>query len=163
MPTSERTIPVREKLLSERPGFVRRFHLVYFEDEVKKELTFYIQPGMYEDGRLGEIFITGSYQNDLIRGALDSMAMMLSLGLQHGVPLQTMTAKLRHNAFGPAGLTGDPEFRRCTSVFDLIAQYLDAKFPGGRYVAGQPETVAEPAAAAEQPPAAEPELAKTGT
>lgn len=148
MPTNDvRSTPVREKLSSERPGFIRRFHLVYFEKDeetgkdVKKELTFYLQPGMYEDGRLGEIFIVGEKQGDFIRGALDALATMISLGLQHGVPLKTITAKLRGNTFGPSGLTGDQEFRRCTSVFDLIAQYLDAKFPDGVYVGAQ-----EPAA-----------------
>jgi ribonucleoside-diphosphate reductase alpha chain len=147
MPTSEKDIPVREKLSSERPGFTRRFNLVYFEDNdkgerVKKELTFYIKTGLYDDGRLGEIFITCTYKDDFIRGAMDAMATMVSLGLQHGVPLKTITEKLRHNTFGPSGLTGDQEFRRCTSVFDLIAQYLDAKFPNGKLI-GMPEA-AEP-------------------
>lgn len=143
MPTSdERSIPVREKLSEERPGFVRRFHLIYFEDDVKKDLTFYLQPGMYDDGRLGEVFITGERQGDFMRGALDALAVMISISLQHGVPLKTITAKLRGNTFGPSGLTGDPEFRRCTSVFDLIAQYLDATFPDGLY-----KGVAQPAAA----------------
>jgi len=162
MPTSEKDIPVRQKLLSERPGFTRRFNLVYFEDSdkgerVKKELTFFIKTGMYDDGRLGEIFITCSYQDGFIRGALDSMAIMMSMALQNGVPLQQLTEKLRWCTFGPSGLTGDPEFRRCTSVFDLIAQYLDAKFPNGRY-GGMPVAEEQPSNVVELNP-----VAKTGT
>ena len=140
MPTvEERIVPVREKLPDERPSFIRRFHIQYFETDeetgvkTKRDLKFYIQPGMYEDGRLGEVFIKGEKQGGLISGALDAMAMVISIGLQHGVPLQLLTAKLRNNRFGPSGLTGDSEFRSCTSIFDLIAQYLDRTFPDGCY------------------------------
>lgn len=146
---SERPELMREKLDSVRPSIVRRFHLHYFETDddtgiqVKKELKFYIRPGMYADGRIGEIFIDGDKQGGLIKGAMDAMATVMSIALQHGVPLQSLTAKLRGATFGPSGLTGDAEFRRCSSVFDLIAQYLDAKFPNGR-LAGVPEPAVEP-------------------
>lgn len=139
MSTSERPQPVREALPSERPSFTRRFNLVYFEDDentgkrAKKELTIYIQPGMYSDGRLGEVFLKGAKQGEMLSGALDVAAMMLSLGLQHGIPLQSLTAKLRNTRSGPGGLTGDKEYHSCTSVWDLIAQYLDRTFPDGVY------------------------------
>jgi ribonucleoside-diphosphate reductase alpha chain len=139
MSTNERP-PVRESLPVERPSLTKRFNLVYFVDDemtherVKQELTFYVQPGMYSDGRIGEVFIRGAKQGGLISGALDAIAMMISIGLQHGIPLQVLTSKLRHHQFGPGGLTGDPEFRTCSSMFDLIAQYLDSRFPGGVYL-----------------------------
>lgn len=136
--------PVRDKLPVERAGLVRRFHIVYFEDDevtgkqVRRDLKFYIQPGLYPDGRLGEILIKGEKQGGMISGALDAMATMISISLQHGVPLASLTCKLRGCMFGPSGLTGDQEFPRCTSMFDLIAQYLDKRFPDGKYV-GQKE------------------------
>lgn len=139
MSTSERVAVLREKLDDERPGFIRRFHLKYIDKdeetgkEVIKDLKFYIQPHMYTDGRIGEVFIKGEKQGGLISGALDAMATMISLGLQHGVPLQLITAKLRNNKFGPAGFTGDQEYHSCSSMFDLIAQYLDRTFPDGKF------------------------------
>jgi ribonucleoside-diphosphate reductase alpha chain len=144
MPTSERP-PVREKLPSERPGFTRRFSVNYLVPDpanagkmISQELTFYVQPHMYDDGRLAEVFIKGAKQGELLSGALDMMATMISIGLQYGIPLQLITSKLRNHRFGPGGFTGDPEFHSCTSVFDLIAQYLDKKFPDGRLISAEP-------------------------
>jgi len=125
----------RETLPGERNAFTRKFVIRYIdENEAKCELKFYVLAGMYEDGRLGEIFIRGDRVGSFITGALDALAMTISLGLQHGVPLNVFTAKLRHNRFGPSGFTGDPDFPSCTSAFDLIAQYLDRKFPDGKLV-----------------------------
>jgi ribonucleoside-diphosphate reductase alpha chain len=77
---------------------------------------------------------------DLITGALDALAMSMSIGLQHGVPLELFTSKLRGlHGFGPHGFTGDAEYVSCTSLFDLVAQYLTKTFPNGRYL--NPHTV----------------------
>jgi hypothetical protein len=150
MPT-DRIGTVREKLPAVRASWVRRFSLIYFEDIVsedgavlaehaRRELKFYIQPSIYEDGRLGEIFISTNKQGGLISGALNVMAIMISIGLQHGVPLLMITEKLRGQNFGPSGWTGDKEFPNCTSLFDLVAQYLDAKFPNGVFIGTAPKT-----------------------
>lgn len=139
MPTSERVSqPVREKLPGTRPSFVRRFHIRYVEDDetgkkVAKELKFYLQPGMYDDGRLGELLIRGDKEGGLLSGALNALGTMISLNLQHGVPLKLIIEHLRHQKFGPSGFTGDQEFKSCSSLFDLIAQYLQARFPDGKY------------------------------
>lgn len=128
---------MRESLPSERSSMTRRFNLKYMEtdetngNETMKDLSFYLTAGMYPDGRLGEVFIRGEKMGGLISGSLDSMSMMLSVALQHGVPMEAMTSKLRSCKFGPSGRTGDPEFRTCTSVFDLIAQWLERTFPNG--------------------------------
>jgi hypothetical protein len=131
----------RERLSPERLGFTRKFKIMYVEPEEEarephlrevKTLKFYVQVGLYEDGRLGEIFIHGDKIGGLVSGALDALAMIVSVALQHGIPLQDLTNKLRHHQFGPSGMTGDPDFPTCSSMFDLLAQWLDRKFPNGR-------------------------------
>lgn len=134
----------------ERFSITKRFELRYVDTDrvTKRVLKLYLTAGMQEDTSIGELFIKAedrradhvddtSDENrervtPLTVGALDALAMTISVGLQHGVPLQTLTSKLRHNNFGPNGFTGDPEIRSYTSVFDLIAQWLDLKFPDGK-------------------------------
>lgn len=98
-------------------------------------VKFYVTAGMYPDHRLGEIFIRGDKMGEVMTGALDVVATMVSIGLQHGVPFSIIIEKLRGTrGFGPDGFTGDPEFPKCSSLFDLLAQWLTKTFPDGKYV-----------------------------
>lgn len=143
MPTSEtRTNPVREKLPGERATINRRFRIVFTDDDpevpgkkLKYELKLYVIAGMYDDGRLGELFFRGEKLGTFMSGILDSMATTISIALQHGVPLQQLTSKYRGAKFGPAQQFGldDADFRSCTSPMDLIAQWLDLRFPDGKF------------------------------
>ena len=119
------------RLPNDRSGITRKFSLRYIDEQTKepRELKFYVTANTHPDGSVGEIFVKGDKVGGLISGALDALAMVISVGLQHGVPLHMITTKLRHNRFGPSGFTGDPEYPSCTSMFDLIAQWLQAKFP----------------------------------
>lgn len=119
---------------SERPSITRGFEVPIDEDSGEK-FKFYVIAGAYDDGRIAEIFIHTDRKNDqfssLLGGTLDALAMTISIGLQHGVPLEAYLAKLRHGQFGPRGETGDEVFPLCTSVFDLTAQWLAVTFPDG--------------------------------
>ena len=139
----------REKLDNERPGITKKFKILYTEDEVDerhaeadpskrevKALRFYVTANTYADGRLAEVFIRGDKIGGFLGGALDTWAIMFSMAMQHGIPMATITEKLRHQKFGPRGRTADKDFPSCTSMFDLIAQWLDRTFPDGRF-AGQ--------------------------
>jgi len=134
----------RERLPVERPSITRSFSVPYIDEEkMPQRFGFYVIAGLYDDNRLAEIFIYSNRKNDqlsgLLAGSLDTVATMISIGLQYGVPLATFTAKLRHNSFGPAGFTGDRQFHSCTSIFDLVAQWLDTTFPNGKF-GGEPPT-----------------------
>lgn len=85
--------------------------------------------GLYEDGAPGELFLFYDRPGSLERGYLDALACSISIGLQQGVPLSAYTAKLRGMRFGDGGFTGDPEFPSCTSMLDLLAKWLDSRFP----------------------------------
>ena len=121
--------PTRTPLEPIRYGTTRKFQIPYVHKDGKKDtLKLYITANTDEHGVLKEIFIKADKMGGLASGALDAVATMMSIGLQYGIPLDVLTSKLRNNKFGPSGFLGDPEFKSCTSPFDLIAQWLDKRF-----------------------------------
>lgn len=120
----------RKALPAERPSLVRRFELAYQHKNGDMDtMKFYFVVGMYADGTPAEVFVKADKTGTLAAGALDACAIMMSIALQHGIPLRALTEKLRGTRFGPSGFTKDPEIPSCTSPFDLLAQWLEKKFP----------------------------------
>jgi hypothetical protein len=105
------------------------FALALIEPREASRMKIYFIVGKYPDGRPGEIFIKADRSGSLAAGALDAVAIMMSIALQHGVPLRTLTDKLRHSRFEPEGYTRDPQFPTASSVVDLLAQWLTSIFP----------------------------------
>lgn len=88
----------------------------------------YLHPGMFPDGKLGELFITGNKQGSTIGGLMDGIAILTSLALQYGVPVESIVNKMKGTRFEPAGLTGNKEIPMASSVLDYIFRYLGRKF-----------------------------------
>lgn len=121
----------RHHLPDSRRSITRTFRIRYkHKDGSDDMMRLYLTAGTYDDGKLGELFIRCDRMGTMARGALDAVAVLTSLMLQYGIPLEVVTSKLRHTRFEPAGLTGDQEFKMCTSVLDLVAQWLEARFGG---------------------------------
>ena len=110
----------RLKLCDEREARTHKFKLGIEDDEIKV----YITPGIYSDGRLGEIFLRADRQGSLVRGLMASFATLVSIALQYGGPLDTLVSKVRHVRFEPARYTGKPPVRKASSMIDYIAQWL---------------------------------------
>ena len=89
------------------------------------EIDLYITAGYHDDGTLGEVFLSIGKQGSTLKGALDSFAIMLSMGLQFGVPLDSIVSKFEHVAFDPAGPTSNKEIPSCSSLVDYVAKWLD--------------------------------------
>jgi hypothetical protein len=77
-----------------------------------------------EDGSLGEVFATFGKDGSTTAGLMDLLSIAVSLGLQHGVPLETFVAKFRNQRFEPMGMTDDPDVPHTTSVGDYLARRL---------------------------------------
>jgi hypothetical protein len=58
--------------------------------------------GYYDDGRIGECFIDGAKAGSGMHAITHDAAMLLSLILQHGVPLSTVRRAVSRNADGKA-------------------------------------------------------------
>lgn len=88
----------------------------------------YITAGMYPDGNMGELFITIAKEGSTISGLMDALATTVSIALQHGVPLEAITKKMKFTRFEPFGFTGNPDIPSTTSVVDYVARWLELKF-----------------------------------
>ncbi len=91
----------------------------------------FLRTGEYADGRLGEIDIALPRENATVRGLADSFATAISLGLQHGVPLDAFVDAFTHLRFGPAGMVeNDPAVDHATSIPDYVFRSLAATYLG---------------------------------
>lgn len=115
--------PTRRRLPETRVSLTHKFKI--------NESKFYITVGLYEDGTPGEVFIkSGKAMGSFEHGILDGFSILLSIALQHGVPLKVIIGKLRTMRFEPSGITEskNQELRFAESVLDYIAKWLNLKF-----------------------------------
>jgi ribonucleoside-diphosphate reductase alpha chain len=111
----------RRRMDNERKSLTHKFQIGQHEG--------YVTAGMYEDGTLGEIFLSGiGKEGSTLRGMMDAWAIAVSMCLQHGVPLQTLAEKFSHMRFDPAGFTNNSEIRTAHSMPDYIMRWLISKF-----------------------------------
>ena len=89
----------------------------------------YITAGMYEDGTIGEIFLTDiGKEGSTLRGMMNSFATSISIALQYGVPLETLVQKFSYMRFDPEGITQNPEIPFAKSMPDYIMRWLASRF-----------------------------------
>ena len=85
----------------------------------------YIRTGQYEDGTLGEIFLDMHKEGAAFRSMMNSFAIAISLGLQHGVPLEEFVDAFTFVRFEPNGMVqGNPHIKMTTSLIDYIFREL---------------------------------------
>jgi len=111
---------VRKKLPRERKSTTVKMNIGGSE--------FYMTIGLYDDGKPGEVFFIANKQGSTVGGFIDCMASTISLALQYGVPLKTITNKFKATRFEPAGFTNDPDIHMATSFPDFVAKYLEKEF-----------------------------------
>jgi ribonucleoside-diphosphate reductase alpha chain len=113
--------PKRKRMPRERQSITHKFSIAGHEG--------YITAGMYEDGTLGEIFLTDiGKEGSTLRGLLNSFATSISIALQYGVPLETLVQKFSYMRFEPEGITQNPEIPFAKSMPDYIMRWLASRF-----------------------------------
>ena len=114
-------VPARHKMPVERHSITHKFSLGGHEG--------YITAGMYEDGQVGEIFLTDiGKEGSTIKGLMNAFATAISIGLQYGVPLETFVEKFSYIRFEPEGITKNPEIPFAKSLPDYIMRWLASRF-----------------------------------
>ena len=89
----------------------------------------YITAGKYEDGSVGEIFLTDiGKEGSTLAGMMNAFATAISIGLQYGVPLEVFVKKFSYMRFDPEGITGNPEIPFAKSMPDYIMRWLASRF-----------------------------------
>jgi ribonucleoside-diphosphate reductase alpha chain len=76
----------------------------------------------------GAINIKMSKQGSTMSGLMDTVSILVSMALQHEVPLEDMVEKLTYTRFEPAGWTNNSDIREATSIMDYIFQWLKIKY-----------------------------------
>ncbi len=113
--------PKRHRMPRERKSITHKFSLGGHEG--------YITAGMYEDGTVGEIFLTDiGKEGSTLRGMMNAFATAISISLQYGVPLETLVRKFSYMRFEPEGMTSNPEIPFAKSMPDYIMRWLASRF-----------------------------------
>jgi ribonucleoside-diphosphate reductase alpha chain len=113
--------PERRKMPQERESITHKFSIAGHEG--------YITAGRYEDGSLGEIFLTDiGKEGSTIKGMMNAFATAVSIGLQYGVPLEVFVKKFSYMRFEPEGITTNPEIPFAKSMPDYIMRWVASRF-----------------------------------
>jgi ribonucleoside-diphosphate reductase alpha chain len=113
--------PERKRMPRERESITHKFSIAGHEG--------YITAGKYEDGSVGEIFLTDiGKEGSTMRGLMNAFATAISLGLQYGVPLEDFVRKFSYMRFEPEGITGNPEIPFAKSLPDYIMRWVASRF-----------------------------------
>ena len=96
--------------------------------------TTIVSIGRYDDGAIGEVFFDLDMHKEgaPLRTLLNALSRSVSLGLQHGVPVESFVKLFDGVRFDPSGeVVGNPEIKTATSLVDYLAQvlYTAAKEP----------------------------------
>jgi ribonucleoside-diphosphate reductase alpha chain len=118
-----RYIAKRRRLPDRRTGFTQKAKI--------NGQSVYIRTGEYDNGQLGEIFIDMHREGAAFRSLLNCFAISISLGLQHGVPLEEFVDAFVFTRFEPSGIvTGNEKIKMATSVIDYIFRELAVTYLG---------------------------------
>jgi ribonucleoside-diphosphate reductase alpha chain len=91
----------------------------------------YLRTGQYEDKTLGEIFLDMHKEGAAFRSLMNCFAIAVSLGLQHGVPLEEFVDAFVFTRFEPNGVvSGNRQIKMATSVIDYVFRELAITYLG---------------------------------
>ena len=113
----------RHRLPDERPAITHHFAVGGHEG--------YLTVGLYPNGQPGEIFIRMAKEGSTIAGLMECFGTIVSVSLQHGVPLRVLCDKLSHTRFEPSGWTGNERIGYAKSIMDYLFRWLELRFLSG--------------------------------
>lgn len=113
----------RRKLPTRRGGYTQKAKI--------GGQSVYLRTGEYNNGQIGEIFIDMHREGAAFRSLMNCFAISISLGLQHGVPLEEFVDAFVFTKFEPSGMvSGNPHIKMTTSVIDYIFRELAVTYMG---------------------------------
>jgi ribonucleoside-diphosphate reductase alpha chain len=118
-----RYIAKRQRLPFRRKGYTQKAKI--------GNQSIYLRTGEYENGQLGEIFIDMHREGAAFRSLMNCFAISISLGLQHGVPLEEFVDAFVYTRFEPNGIViGNPSIKMSTSIIDYVFRELAVTYLG---------------------------------
>jgi ribonucleoside-diphosphate reductase alpha chain len=89
----------------------------------------FLRTGEYQDGSLGEIFIDMHKEGAALRSVMNCFAMLVSIALQYGVPLEVLVEQFVFTRFEPQGpVQGHDRVKFATSVIDYVFRALGIEY-----------------------------------
>ena len=123
MPDAQTDLPLAkpavayERLPARRTGYTQKASIAGHK--------VFLRTGDYPDGRLGEVSIGVTRENAAFRTLMEAFGTAVSIGLQHGVPLDAFVDAFAFTRFGAAGkVEGDDAIAEATSVLDYVMRHL---------------------------------------
>ncbi len=121
-----------------KPTGIRRAHV--HEAEIAG-LKLYITVSFYDNGKLGEIYVSAGRQGSLVKGLLDSISTTVSEMLQYGVQASDIAKMYRGQKYEPSGFVyGHPYIKMADSISDLISKIIDIELNDFTYSQVKPTT-----------------------
>ncbi len=118
-----RYLAKRRKLPQRRAGYTQK--------AIVGGHKIYLRTGEYEDGTLGEVFLDMHKEGAAFRSLMNCFAIAVSLGLQHGVPLDEFSDAFVFTRFEPNGIVqGHDQIKMVTSVIDYVFRELAISYLG---------------------------------
>lgn len=118
-------------------GAPRREHLPWRREDCYTQKvkiaghSVFLHVSRYPDGRPGEVYLELANEGSTLRAMANHLAISISLGLQHGVPLSQYVDNLLNTRFEPAGIVeGHARIKACSSIGDYLARELGITFLG---------------------------------
>lgn len=144
----------KRKLPNRRKGFTQKARVAGNK--------LFIRTGEYEDGTLGEIFLDMHKEGAAFRSLMNALAQAVSMGLQHGVPLQAFVNQFTYTRFEPSGVVeGHPHIKMATSLLDYIFRHLAIEYlKDHEFAHVKPEEVVQDVGTPVLPPVKDNELYK---
>ena len=114
----------RHRLQNERSAITHHFAFGGHEG--------YLTVGFYPNGQPGEIFIRMAKAGSTMAGLMECFGTVVSVSLQHGIPLKVLCDKLSHTRFEPSGWTGNAEIGYAKSIMDYLFRWMELRFLSGK-------------------------------
>jgi ribonucleoside-diphosphate reductase alpha chain len=91
----------------------------------------FLRTGEYEDGSIGEIFVDMHKEGAAFRSLMNAFAIAVSIGLQHGVPLEKFVDQFIFSRFEPNGMVqGNDRIMMATSIIDYVFREIAISYLG---------------------------------
>jgi len=85
--------------------------------------------GEYDTGQPGEIFLNVNKEGNVDQSLINCFTRAVSIGLQHGVPLETFVEHFTFTRFEPSGsVRGHENIKFSTSIIDYVFRALGVEY-----------------------------------
>ena len=117
--------PLRRRMRETRTAVNHKFDIAGHEG--------FLTVGLFDDAQPGEVQIRMAKESSTVAGLMDTIAILTSLALQYGVPLEVLVRKFTNMHYKPSGYTKNPEIRQTSSISDYVFRWMAMQFvPGYR-------------------------------